>query len=121
MLADASLTGILSVWGDLVKAYHGINSYGSVVAEIYEYCLRADSPMYRRHPENGVPPEESARAVRALEQLLELFAREYECKIYLVTRRHDHDSDALLGSHKHWCSEVIIPNGHRYHIRVERI
>lgn len=109
-LIEVSIIELLRIWGELVEAYHGVNSFGGHTAEIYSYRLQRFSPMAHIHDDKERQGEINQKAANALVALLEEFCREYECKVMV--------DDLQLND---WCKQVNyrqIIFDHRVHITV---
>ncbi len=114
------MTQALSLWGDLVSAYHGKNGFGGRVAEIYAYRLMGYSPSvatYLARPsdyplgsyvrKNAI--EELQKAAASLRQLIEHFEGTYTRKVVVKTSEGDVRATDWLKAH--WFD-------HRIHIEV---
>ena len=83
---------LMRLWGELVQAYHGVNSYGGAVAELYAYRFMPYQPTahtpsseHSRETELYKTAVYSAQlaAGEALRDLCALFAKEYFCKVLI--------------------------------------
>lgn len=70
---------LINLWGELVEAYHGVNTYGGHTAEIYAYRFQAYTPsVHSKIVTNKEAEIELYRqSARQLYELLRLFAETY--------------------------------------------
>ena len=73
MLMRISREQLLSIWADLVEAYHGVNSFGSDTAEIYAYRFGRESNY------QDLMNEIHYKNYDDLVSLLGLFCKDYDC------------------------------------------
>lgn len=104
-LLTAPLSGILSAWGQLIEALHGVSGFGGNTAEVYAYLLSGRDPSAELAPDgHRYRAERDALAARAMAELLAMFCDEYSCRAVV-------DGVPFAGAMPH--------NGHRWHVRVE--
>lgn len=73
---------LVSIWSELVEAYHGVNSFGGTVAEIYAYRFMRFDPQVL-HP-RAVDSAMKAMADEAGESLVAIvrkFSVDWKCRI----------------------------------------
>jgi hypothetical protein len=94
---------LMSVWGDLLEAYHGVNSYAGNTAEIYSHLLRRNSL-------NGVIYAEDVEdSVDNLAELCKYFSGNYNVRIQI---------DGMTINQ--WKKKVYSTGYARAHVKVSR-
>lgn len=82
MLINLPIYQIMTLWGELVEAYHGVNHYGGNVAELYAYRFQPNNPAARELLSfEGFKKEAEIEAADSLHNILTLFKKEYDCII----------------------------------------
>lgn len=105
---------LVGIWGDLVEAYHDVNSYGGDVAEIYAYRLMPYSPLVHSQvkPNSDKAALIALHAANALCAIIEEFCSAYECSALV-------DGVPMA----EWCSLNNMGRhrfDHRCHVKIER-
>lgn len=89
-LALVPLNELLDLWSELEQAFHGTNSYGGHVAELYAYRFRRYNPI-RANGSGDIKAEaerdDALAAAASLSALLHEFARRRECYVYVGVSR----------------------------------
>ena len=86
-LALLFLQPALDIWEELVEAYHGVNGFGSTVAEVYAYRLAWRSPYLELPRKDGAEPSSwldlrplrsaTVSAADALTEICDAFERQH--------------------------------------------
>ena len=98
---------LATLWGELVDAYWGKNSFGGDEAEIYAYTLQPANPqMYLESTRPKAEIVLGRQASRALCETLEIFCVHYECRVLV-------DGVPFRKALKH-------PLIHRCHVKIVR-
>ena len=111
-LEQIPLNQLLTLWGELVEAMHGVNHYGGDTAELYAYRFGIDLPATQLGGEIGdeaVADRDHQRA-ESLYALLKLFEESYEVRVEVLTYR---DCGRRIGP---WLARDRFV--HRAHVRV---
>lgn len=103
---------LMTLWGDLLEAYHGVNGYSGDTAEIYAYRLMMNDPLaYVLDEKSAMGAQARAKqnrqAADGLHDLCRLFSSEYDCIIKVNGM-----------SLTKWRKEVGSGFDHRCHVRV---
>ena len=112
MILTCSIIEAMKMWGELLECYHGINGYGSTVAEIYSYRLEQYTPTVHNSKGNDVFKRElevTKDAAMSLYSIIEKFCENYECTAMVEGME--------LSS---WKEEIEKGNNlmHRYHVEI---
>jgi hypothetical protein len=94
----------MRLWGELVEAAHGVNTFGGDTAELYAYRFSTDSPAATLGVGDAVRTQAIERGA-ALYDLLSMFAMAY-------TRRVEVDGERLTRAMR------TRPFVHRVHVKV---
>lgn len=81
-----AIENILYVWKELAECYYGMNGYGSVDAEIYEYRLSMRDPDNELRNAKGEMAVPDARAAALLTEICVLFSELHDCTVVLANR-----------------------------------
>ena len=71
----------MTVWGELIEAYHGVNGFGGDTAEIYAYRLQGYSPHAHDHRNEKKLSMQARKAASALVAICCEFMRHYEAQL----------------------------------------
>lgn len=99
---------LVTLWAELVEAYHGINGFGGDTAEIYAYALldrdpTADSALGDSEIGQHARLESTVEAGLAMHEVLAHFCREWSCSAEI-------DGWASSGT--------VVPFDHRVRVRI---
>lgn len=112
-LMTVSPLALIAVWGELVEAYHGVNKFGGVAAEIYAYVVMPYSPMAHTHGREREKVLVAKRAANAFCAIVEEFCDQYECEAQVDGMSLD----------KWWyrMSRSEVGFDHRCHVKIVRM
>ncbi len=98
----------IRLWDELVRCFHGKNTYGGDTAEIYiSTMMCGHSPHHARNPTGEWAREDQEIACQNIYAVCKEFCKIYNCRIELL-EAPDHSLELLT-------STVF---GHRIHLRV---
>lgn len=100
-MLNLSINQLLHVWGELVRAHDGQNTFGGNMAEIYAWMLMPCSPMAERGNEKAMA-QRKARAWQSLRAMLEKFAEDFGCEVRVneVRMNARNKKDPFFGADK---------------------
>lgn len=101
---------LVTLWGELIEAYYGVNGFGGATAEIYAYTLidhsaLLDAQFADSDTGRSARLESAKEAGLALHEVLTHFCRERECSAEI-------DGVPFGGA--------VWPFDHRVHVRIIR-
>lgn len=106
---------LVSIWAELVEAYHGVNPYGSDTAEVYAYRLTTFSPRAHSHGDREIAYMIAVQAANALCSIVEEFCSK---------EHYDCEAEISGMSVEEWCNAHNYGGGgfydHRCRIRIIR-
>lgn len=85
----------IAFWDQLVACYYKTNGFGSDIAEVYTYTMgfgsdtaevyiytmMEHSPLFANNPSAPMAEAECLKACRAMLELCQKFARDYDCTV----------------------------------------
>lgn len=97
----------MMLWDELARAYHGMNSYGGDVAELYISRCMEHSSIFANNPDSALVKDDLREAGKNIIAVVELFQQRYSC---LVTMEEGPLEDLASGEYT-WRVHLKVTKG----------